>query len=150
MKTIVQRVASADVTVDGNVVGQIGRGLLAYVGVQVGDTDADARTTARKIVELRLFPARTPMDLDVRGVGGAVLLISQFTLLASIRSGRRPSFDAAMEPVAARALYEKVCAAVGEAGVPIATGCFGAHMLVRSVGDGPVTIAVNTLDGALL
>lgn len=150
MKTIVQRVASASVVVDGEVVGEIGRGLLAYVGVETGDTEADARTTARKLVELRLFPARTPMDLDVREVSGSVLLISQFTLLASIRRGRRPSFDAAMEPTSARALYEVVCSAVADAGVPVATGRFGANMRVHSVGDGPVTIAVNTHAGQLL
>lgn len=150
MRTIVQRVASAHVVVDGEVVGAIDRGLLAYVGVEAGDTLADAQTTARKLVELRLFPARTPMDLDVREVGGGMLLISQFTLLASIRRGRRPSFDAAMAPEPARALYDAVCEAVAAAGVPVATGRFGAHMLVHSVGDGPITIAVNTNAGLLV
>ncbi len=150
MKTIVQRVDSADVVVDGEVVGSVGRGLLAYVGIGADDTLADARTTARKLVELRLFPGRTPMDLDVREVGGGVLLVSQFTLLASIRRGRRPSFDAAMAPDAALALYDATCAAVAEAGVVIATGRFGAHMQVRSVGDGPITIAIHTRAGALV
>lgn len=150
MRTIVQRVASADVTVDGEVVGEIERGLLAYVGVEGGDTEADAHTTARKLVELRLFPQRTPMDLDVREVGGAILLISQFTLLASIRKGRRPSFDAAMAPEPAQRLYDSVCQAVRDHGVRVATGKFGAHMLIRSVGDGPVTIAVNTHAGVLV
>jgi D-tyrosyl-tRNA(Tyr) deacylase len=150
MRTIVQRVASAQVVVDGEVVGAIGRGLLAYVGVEDGDTLADAQTTARKLVELRLFPGRTPMDHDVREVGGGMLLISQFTLLASIRRGRRPSFDAAMAPEPARALYGAVCDAVLAAGVTVATGRFGAHMLVHSVGDGPITIAVNTRAGTLV
>ncbi len=150
MRTIVQRVASADVVVDGEVVGEIGRGLLAYVGVEQGDTELDVQATARKLVELRLFPARTPMDLDVREAKGAMLLVSQFTLLASIRKGRRPSFDAAMAPDEARRLYDAVCDAVAAAGVPVAKGSFGAHMLVRSVGDGPVTIAVNTRLGQIL
>jgi D-aminoacyl-tRNA deacylase len=150
VRTIVQRVASADVVVEGEVVGEIGRGLLAYVGVEQGDAPADARLTARKLVELRLFPARTPMDLDVREVGGGILLISQFTLLASIKRGRRPSFEAAMAPDPARALYDLVCRAVADAGVPVAMGRFGAAMLVCSVGEGPVTIAVNTHAGVLL
>lgn len=150
MRTIVQRVASASVVVDGEVVGAIERGLLAYVGVQDGDTLADAQTTARKLVELRLFPDRTPMDKDVREVNGGMLLISQFTLLASIRRGRRPSFDAAMAPEPAKALYEAVCEQVAAAGVVVATGRFGAHMMVHSIGDGPITIAVNTVGGALV
>jgi D-tyrosyl-tRNA(Tyr) deacylase len=150
MRTVVQRVVSADVVVDGEVVGEIGRGLLAYVGVERGDTQLDVDTTARKLVEMRLFPARTPMDLDVREIGGSVLLISQFTLLASIRKGRRPSFDDAMPPDEARRLYDAVGDAVAAVGVPIAKGRFGAHMLVRSVGDGPVTIAVHTRLGQLL
>ena len=150
MRTIVQRVAGADVVVDGEIVGEIGRGSLTYVGVEQGDTEKDVRTTARKLVELRLFPARTPMDKDVREVEGAILLISQFTLLASIKKGRRPSFDAAMPPDEARRLYDALCDAVAAAGVPIAKGSFGAHMLVRSVGDGPVTIAVSTRLGQLL
>lgn len=150
MRTIVQRVASADVVVDGVVVGEIGLGLLAYVGVEQSDTELDVQTTAKKLVELRVFPARTPMDLDVREVKGAMLLVSQFTLLASIKKGRRPSFDAAMPPDEARRLYELLCDAVAAAGVPIAKGSFGAHMLVRSVGDGPVTIAVTTRLGQFL
>lgn len=149
MKTVVQRVASADVVVDGEVVGAIERGLLAYVGFAPGDTAADVAATARKLVELRVFPARTPMDHDVREVGGGILLVSQFTLLASIRKGRRPSFDGAMAPAEAKALYEQLCETVAGLGVPVATGRFGAHMLVRSVGDGPVTLLVESLAGLI-
>lgn len=149
MRTVVQRVSSADVVVDGEVTGAIERGLLAYVGIGHGDTSADVAVTARKLVELRLFPARTPMDLDIREVGGAMLLVSQFTLLASIRKGRRPSFDGAMAPAEAKARYDELCGAVAAMGVPVATGRFGAHMLVRSTGDGPVTILIETEGGAL-
>jgi D-tyrosyl-tRNA(Tyr) deacylase len=150
VRTIVQRVSSAKVVVDGAVVGAIESGLVAYVGVEKGDGDADASTTARKISELRLFPGRTPMDRDVREVGGAVLVISQFTLLASIRRGRRPSFDDAEEPTRARSLYERVCTLLHEQGVQVQTGSFGAYMQVDAIGEGPVTIPITTRDGSLI
>lgn len=150
MRTIVQRVSSASVRVDDETVGAIERGLVAYVGVENGDGEADASLTARKLAELRLFPGRTPMDHDVREIGGAVLVISQFTLLASIRRGRRPSFDAALPPEPARALYERVCALLVELGVPVQTGRFGAYMQVHSIGEGPVTIPIVTRDGSLI
>lgn len=150
MKTIVQRVSRASVVVDGESVGAIERGLVAYVCVEKGDGDADVSTTARKLVELRLFPGRTPFDLDVREVGGAVLVISQFTLAASIRRGRRPSFDGSEEPERARSLYERVCSTIAELGVPVQTGRFGAYMQVDAIGEGPVTIPIATRDGALI
>jgi D-aminoacyl-tRNA deacylase len=150
VKTIAQRVSSARVIVEGETVGAIERGLVAFVGVEKGDGEADAALTARKLAELRLFPGRTPMDHDVREVDGAVLVISQFTLLASIRKGRRPSFDAAEQPELARALYERVCALLVELGVRVQTGCFGAYMQVHAIGEGPVTIPIVTHRGALI
>lgn len=150
MKAIVQRVSSARVIVDGAVVGAIERGLVVYLGVETGDGEADASTVARKLTELRLFPGRTPMDLDVREIGGAVLVISQFTLAASIKRGRRPSFDGAEAPERARSLYQRVCTLVAELGVPVQTGVFGAYMQVDAMGEGPVTIPIATRDGSLI
>lgn len=150
MKTLVQRVSEASVEVEGEVVGRIGRGLVAYVGVEPDDLEADALTTARKLTEMRVFPGRTPMDLDVREAGGALLVISQFTLMASLRRGRRPSFEGAAAPELARTLYERVCDALREAGLEVQRGRFAAHMIVRQVGDGPVSIPIATRGGALL
>jgi D-tyrosyl-tRNA(Tyr) deacylase len=150
VRTIVQRVREASVEVDGELVGAIGVGLVAYVGVEPGDDEPDVRTTCRKLAELRVFPGKTPMDLDVREVGGAVLAISQFTLLASVRRGRRPSFDGAERPDRARLLYERLCDELRSLGLVVAQGRFAAHMIVRQTGDGPVTIPIATRGGTLL
>jgi len=150
MKTVVQRVASAHVEVDGETVGKIDRGLLAYVGVEQGDTEADAVVTARKLAQLRIFPGRTPMDQDVREVHGGMLVVSQFTLAASLRKGRRPSFDGAMAPEHARTLYEKVCAELRHIGLGVETGRFAAHMHVVADNDGPVTFVLTTRSGAIV
>lgn len=150
MKTVVQRVASAHVEVDGEIVGRIDRGLLAYVGVERDDTEMDAVTTARKLAELRIFPGDKPMDHDVREVGGAMLVVSQFTLAGSLRKGRRPSFDGAMAPEAARTLYEKVCALLRNVGLEVATGRFAAHMHVVADNDGPVTFVIVTRSGSIV
>jgi D-tyrosyl-tRNA(Tyr) deacylase len=150
VKTVVQRVASAHVDVDGEIVGRIDRGLLAYVGVERDDTEADALVTARKLAELRIFPGRTPMDHDVREAGGAVLVVSQFTLAGSLRKGRRPSFDGAMAPELARTLYERVCVELRNVGLVVATGRFAAHMHVVSDNDGPATFVVVTRSGSIV
>lgn len=150
MKTVVQRVASARVDVDGVTVGRIERGILAYVGVERDDTELDAVTTARKLAELRIFPGRTPMDHDVREVGGAALVVSQFTLAGSLRKGRRPSFDAAMRPELARTLYERVCVELRKLGLTVETGQFAAHMHVVSDNDGPVTFVLSTHAGVIV
>ena len=150
MKTVVQRVASARVDVEGETVGRIERGLLAYVGVERDDTEADAVVTARKLAELRIFPGRTPMDQDVREAGGAMLVVSQFTLAGSLRKGRRPSFDGAMAPELARTLYERVCAELRHIGLTVETGRFAAHMHVVADNDGPVTFVLTTRSGALV
>ena len=143
-----QRVTSASVTVDGVVRGAIGRGLLAYVGVGRDDAEPDAVYLADKIAGLRIFedPAGK-MGLDVAAIGGDVLVISQFTLYGDVRRGRRPSFDAAMEPVRAEALYLRVVALLRDRGLVVQTGVFRADMAVESVNDGPVTILVDGARG---
>lgn len=150
MKTVLQRVTRATVRVGGTVVAAIDRGVLAFVGVERGDGVPDADVTARKIAALRLFPGRTPMDLSLAEVQGACLVVSQFTLVASLSKGSRPSFEPAEEPVRAQALYERVAQGLREAGLQVATGRFGADMEVELVNDGPVTLLVFARDGALV
>lgn len=150
MKTVVQRVRRASVTVEDEVVGRIGPGLLLLVGVEKGDTEADAVATARKVAGLRTFPGRTPFDRDLDEVGGACLVVSQFTLAGSVRKGRRPSFDAAEDPRVAETLYLRVAEELRAAGITVETGRFGAMMGVELVNDGPVTLLVFTRDGVVL
>jgi D-tyrosyl-tRNA(Tyr) deacylase len=150
MRTVVQRVTRAKVTVDGEVVGEIARGLMLLVGVEKGDAEADADVTARKIAALRIFEGRTPMDQTVAEVGGGCLVVSQFTLCASLSKGNRPSFEPAEAPARAEILYLRVADALRAAGLPVATGRFGADMAVELVNDGPVTFLVVTKDGALV
>jgi D-tyrosyl-tRNA(Tyr) deacylase len=150
MRTVVSRVSRAEVRVEGQVVGQVGRGVLLLVGVERGDTEADALATARKIAGLRMFPGRTPMDLDLTEVEGGCLVVSQFTLAGTVRKGRRPGFDAAEVPAAAEALYLRVVEELRAHGLPVQAGVFGAYMEVESVGDGPVTLLVFTRDGTVL
>jgi D-tyrosyl-tRNA(Tyr) deacylase len=143
MRTVVQRVSRADVRVDGVSVGQIERGLLLLVGVERGDTEADADATAKKIAALRCFPGRTPMDETVAQAGGGCLVVSQFTLLADLSRGNRPGFDRAEVPARAEALYLRVADALRSTGLPVATGRFGATMSVDLVNDGPVTFVLD-------
>ena len=150
MKTVVQRVTRARVTVDGEVVGEIARGVMLLVGVEKGDAEADADATARKIAALRIFEGRTPMDQTAAEVGGACLVVSQFTLCATLSKGNRPSFEPAEAPARAEVLYLRVADALRAAGPPVATGRFGADMAVELVNDGPVTFLVFTKDGALV
>jgi D-aminoacyl-tRNA deacylase len=150
VKTVLQRVRRAEVRVDGAPIGRIERGVVLLVGVERGDGDADADTTARKIAAMRIFPGRTPMDLTLREVGGACLVVSQFTLAASLAKGNRPSFEPAEEPARAEALYLRVAAQLREAGLPVETGKFGADMEVDLVNDGPVTFLVFTAAGTLV
>jgi D-tyrosyl-tRNA(Tyr) deacylase len=145
MRAVAQRVAEARVRVEGQVVGEIAKGLLVYLGVGTGDDEAAAVYMADKIVGLRVFEdAAGKMSLDVSTVGGAVLLVSQFTLYGDMRRGRRPSFDRAMEPVAAEALYRRVGELIRARGVVVETGVFRAEMRVESVNEGPVTILVDS------
>lgn len=150
MKTVVQRVKRGAVLVEGEVVGAIDEGLMLLVGVERGDTEADALATARKIATLRVFRGERPMDRALADVGGGCLVVSQFTLGGTVRKGRRPSFDAAADPEHAQPLYERVAQALREHGLPVATGRFGASMQVDMVGDGPVTLLVFTRDGTVL
>lgn len=150
MITIVQRVRSARVSVDGETVGAIDRGLLLYVGVETGDGTADAEATARKVASLRVFPERTPMDRSVVDIGGSCLVVSQFTLAAELRHGNRPDFTAAAPPAMATALYERVIAGLRAAGLSVATGRFGAAMLVESCNEGPVTLVLTVRDGKVV
>jgi D-tyrosyl-tRNA(Tyr) deacylase len=138
-------VTRASVTVDGETIGQIGRGLVVLLGVEHNDTDADARQLADKCVQLRIFDDTDgKMNLALPDVAGAMLVVSQFTLLADCRKGRRPSFiDAAAPDVAVR-LYETFIGAVGAQGIAVATGKFRAMMQVKLVNDGPVTILLDS------
>jgi D-tyrosyl-tRNA(Tyr) deacylase len=150
VKTVLQRVTRASVRVDGELIGEIGRGVMLLVGVEKGDLEADADVTARKIAALRIFPGKTPMDLTLGEIGGACLVVSQFTLCASLGKGNRPSFEPAEMPPRAEALYLRVADGLRAAGLPVATGRFGADMAVELVNDGPVTFLLAARDGALV
>ncbi len=140
MRTVLQRVTRASVTVEGEVVGEITRpGLLALVGATHDDGPEQVATTARKIAELRILHG----ERSVLDEGAPVLVVSQFTLYADTRKGRRPSWNAAAPGPVAEPLVEAVAAALGERGIEVATGRFGAHMHVELVGDGPVTILLD-------
>lgn len=145
MRAVVQRVRRASVTIDGATAGEIGGGLLVLLGVTHADTEEQGRWLAEKIVGLRIFgDAEGKMNRDVTEAGGAVLVVSQFTLYGDCRKGRRPSFiDAAPPPIAIR-LYEAFVNAIRAQGVPVATGRFGADMQVELVNDGPVTLIVDS------
>lgn len=150
MRTVLQRVLRAEVRVGDEIVGRIDRGMVALVGVDRADTEADAVITARKIASLRMFPGQAPMDRTLLEIGGSALVVSQFTLLGTVRKGRRPSFDAAQDPGPAEALYRRVCELLRNEGVVVETGRFGAAMTVELVCDGPVTLLVFTEGGSLL
>jgi len=146
MRAVIQRVDSARVRIGERVVGQIERGLLVFVGVGRDDTDADVRYVAGKIQDIRVFEGDEgkPMDRSVTDVGGAVLVVSQFTLYGDVRKGRRPSFDAAALPEVARTAYDALVRELRSAGVTVATGEFQAMMHVELVNDGPVTVLVDS------
>jgi D-tyrosyl-tRNA(Tyr) deacylase len=145
MRAVVQRVREARVSVDGALRGGIGEGLLVYLGVGSGDTDADLDYLADKVAGLRVFrDAAAAMNRSVVDVGGSALVVSQFTLYGDVRRGKRPSFTDAMEPAAAEAMYERFIDRLEWLGVPCAHGVFGATMDVCSVNDGPVTILLDS------
>jgi D-aminoacyl-tRNA deacylase len=150
MRALVQRVQRASVEVDGTVVGEIGAGLLLFVGVGKGDLDGEggaarARALADKVANLRIFyDAQGKSNLSLLDTGGAALVISQFTLFADYRRGRRPSFSDAADPAPAEALVEEFRRALEGLGIVTATGRFAAHMIVSLVNDGPYTILVDT------
>jgi D-aminoacyl-tRNA deacylase len=145
MRAVVQRVAKASVEVDGAIVGEIGRGLLVYLGVAEGDTEADAGYMAEKIAGMRIFADDADkMNLSVLDVQGEVLAVSQFTLLGDCRKGRRPGFDAAAEPARASQLYELFCTSLAAQDITVQRGMFRAMMKVESVNDGPVTMLLDS------
>ncbi len=147
MKAVLQRVASARVTVDGETKGEIGRGLAILLGVAEGDGEDEARWLATKVRELRIFEDDAgKMNLSLTDVVGGALVVSQFTLLADCRKGRRPSFVGAAQPDSGAALYERFVELLRADGVTVATGVFGARMLVSIENEGPVTIILDTED----
>ena len=148
MRAVVQRVSEASVTVAGEVVGRIGKGLLVLVGVAPDDGVAESEALATKLAGLRIFADDAgKMNRSVADVGGAVLLVSQFTLLADTSRGRRPSFVGAAGPEVAEPEVERLAALIRDHGVPCETGTFGAMMEVRLVNDGPVTLVLKVVDG---
>ena len=144
VRLVVQRVSSASVTVDGRIVGRIDGGLLVLAGVEVGDGEDQAAAAAARLARLRIFDdEQGRMNLDVGQAGGAILLVSQFTLAASTRKGRRPSFDRAARPEMAEPLLARLRDRLEEAGLVVEGGRFGARMEVRLVNDGPVTFVLE-------
>lgn len=140
MKAVIQRVTSANVTVEGQVVGQIGRGILVLLGVEKGDDESRADWLTEKVVNLRIFEDQAgKMNLSLADVGGSLLVVSQFTLAGNCDKGRRPSFDSAAPPEEGKRLYEYFVEVVRRFGLPVATGIFQADMQVSLVNDGPVT-----------
>lgn len=146
MRALVQRVSCATVEVEGQVVGQIGRGLLILLGVGHGDGEAQAVWLADKVANLRVFPDDAgAMNRSLLDVGGGALVVSQFTLYGDCRRGRRPSFTGAAPPELANALYERFCALMAQGGVStVERGVFRAEMRVSLVNEGPVTLMVET------
>ena len=148
MKAVLQRVTRASVEVDGQVMGQIGAGLLVLLGVAKGDGEADVRYMLEKIAGLRIFSdEQGKMNRSITELGGGVLLVSQFTLLGDTEKGRRPGFDQAAPPDVARTLYEQVIAGLKQRGLAVATGLFGAYMTVSLENDGPVTFILDSRGG---
>lgn len=145
MRVVIQRVRSSSVTVDGEIVGKIGRGLNLLVGIAPTDTDTELDWMARKCLELRLFPEKLGggWEKSVREIGGELLVISQFTLYGDCRKGRRPSFSDSASPDIAETLYEKFVTKLKQSGLRVETGKFGAMMKVSIDNDGPVTLLLE-------
>jgi D-tyrosyl-tRNA(Tyr) deacylase len=145
MKAVIQRVSEASVSVKGEITGQIGRGLVVLLGVGPGDGAAEVALLTEKIANMRIFPDDTGrFNRSALDIGGAMLVVSQFTLFADTRRGRRPSFTGAAAPEIAAPLVEAFAAALRERGLRVASGIFGAHMQVALINDGPVTIVLDS------
>lgn len=150
MRAVIQRVSEASVAVDGSVVSEIGPGLLILVAVVEGDTHADIQALADKVSGLRVFADDDGrMNRSIIDAGGSALVVSQFTLAADVRRGRRPSFTAAAAPDVAEPMVDAFTAALNARGVSTASGSFGAIMDVSLVNDGPVTLVIDAIDGAI-
>jgi len=147
MRTLIQRVSEASVVVDGDTIGHIGNGLLVLVCAMGGDTDEQAEYLARKVANLRIFEdEQGKMNRSIQEVGGAALVVSQFTLAADTSRGNRPGFSSAARPEDGERLYQRFCDLLSDHGVPVQTGQFGADMKVKLVNDGPVTIWLDTAE----
>ena len=147
MRTLIQRVSEASVVVDDNTIGRIGNGLLVLVCAMGVDTDEQAEFLARKVANLRIFEdEQGKMNRSIQDVGGAALVVSQFTLAADTSRGNRPGFSSAAPPEDGERLYQKFCDLLSGHGVPVQTGKFGANMKVKLVNDGPVTIWLDTAE----
>jgi D-tyrosyl-tRNA(Tyr) deacylase len=145
MRAVVQRVSSAEVSVNGEIVGSIGQGLVVLLAVESNDGPDDVAFMQRKLTTLRLFDdSEGKMNRSVRDVSGAILLISQFTLYGDCRKGTRPSFSRAAEPVPAQEFYERLASGIRGEGIRLETGCFQARMKVSLVNEGPVTLIVDS------
>ncbi len=148
MRAVIQRVTRASVEVEGRTVGAIGAGLLVLLGIAKGDGDADCRFMVEKLRGLRIFSDDAgKMNRSLGDVGGAILLVSQFTLLGNTKSGRRPGFEEAAPPQEAKRWYEEVSTALKAEGTTVETGVFAAHMKVELVNDGPVTFLLDSRSG---
>ena len=146
MKLVIQRVKSTRLEVDGKLISEIGKGLAVYVGVAVGDTEQQANYLAEKLVKMRIFEDENgKMNLSVTDIGGEILAISQFTLLADVSHGNRPGFSGAERPERANELYEYFCRKVSSLGVTVKKGVFGADMQIYQHNDGPVTIIYDNV-----
>jgi D-aminoacyl-tRNA deacylase len=147
VKLVIQRVSEASVTVDGAITGSIGTGLLVLLGIGKGDTQEDADYLLDKLLGLRIFPDENgKMNRNIQEAGGSLLIISQFTLYADCRKGRRPSFDAAAPPAEAQALYNYFLEAARRGQAPVECGVFQASMQVRLINQGPVTILIDSAE----
>jgi len=145
MRAVIQRVTSAEATVDGRSTGKIGKGLLVFVGVGKGDGEADISYLSSKIPDLRIFEDHSgKFNLSLKDVGGELLIVSQFTLFGDCRRGRRPSFSDAEDPGVAKVLYEQLVERMKRQGIPVHTGEFQADMEVHLVNDGPVTLLLDS------
>ncbi len=144
MRAVIQRVRSAELSVGGETVSAIGKGLVVYFGVKTGDVEAQADYLVKKISAMRIFEDEAgKMNLSVSDVSGEILFVSQFTLLADCSHGNRPSFTAAERPERANALYEYATERLRQTGIPVKTGVFGADMLIEQQNDGPVTVILE-------
>jgi D-tyrosyl-tRNA(Tyr) deacylase len=145
MRAVVQRVSSASVTVNGGVVAQISRGLVLLVGIEQSDTGTQVEWLADKSANLRIFEdAQGKLNVSVKDIGGAILLVPNFTVAGDARKGRRPSFDNAMRPELSEPMFQKLAAAIGNQGVTVQTGVFRADMKVALVNEGPITIWLDS------
>ncbi|MDD2533576.1 MAG: D-aminoacyl-tRNA deacylase [Eubacteriales bacterium] len=147
MRALVQRVLSATVSVDDQIIGTIGQGLLIFLGVTHDDCPVDLEYLVNKVAKLRIFNDQDgKMNRSTADVGGSILVVSQFTLYGDTRRGNRPGFDQAARPELAKPMYELFCDRLRQTGIPVATGQFAADMQIHLLNDGPVTLMIDSLD----